>query len=226
MAAFVALGRLGMTGKAAVRIVWSLVAAAMLSIAFAVTRLSAETSHPGPPPAKPVRAAETMLKAPPPVTVDQNFVVRRILPIEGPLKMGAFRWDESGAPATGPVVITVDLEAQVLSIFRAGYEIGASAILYGREDKPTPLGTFPISQKDAHHVSNLYDAPMPWMMRLTNDGVTIHGSDSVAPGYATHGCVAVPNAFARKLFEAAKVGDLVIVTRGKKLGMGEAIVRS
>ena len=45
------------------------------------------------------------------------------------------------------MVITVDLEAQVLSIFRGGYEIGAAAILYGRDDKPTPLGAFPITQK-------------------------------------------------------------------------------
>jgi lipoprotein-anchoring transpeptidase ErfK/SrfK len=140
--------------------------------------------------------------------------------------MGDYHWDESGAPADGPIVITVDLEAQVLSIFRGGYEIGAAAILYGREDKPTPLGAFPITQKHARHVSNLYGASMPYMMRMTNDGISIHGSDSVAPGFATHGCVAVPVAFARKLFAAAKLGDLVIVTRGKTLEMGEAIVRT
>jgi lipoprotein-anchoring transpeptidase ErfK/SrfK len=158
--------------------------------------------------------------------VDPNFVVRRILDIPGPLKMGEHHWDESGAPAEGPVVITVDLEAQVLSIFRGGYEIGAAAILYGRDDKPTPLGAFPISQKDAKHVSNLYGSPMPYMMRMTNDGISIHGSDSVAPGFATHGCVAVPVAFAKKLFAAAKLGDIVIVTKGKTLEMGEAIVRT
>ena len=76
------------------------------------------------------------------------------------------------------------------------------------------------------HVSNLYGSPMPYMMRMTNDGISIHGSDSVAPGYATHGCVAVPTAFAKKLFEAAKLGDIVIVTSGKRLGMGEAIIRT
>jgi lipoprotein-anchoring transpeptidase ErfK/SrfK len=164
--------------------------------------------------------------APAPAPIDPNFVVRRILDIPGPLKMGEYHWDESGAPADGPVVITVDLEAQVLSIFRGGYEIGAAAILYGRDDKPTPLGAFPITQKKARHVSNLYGAPMPYMMRMTNDGISIHGSDSVAPGFATHGCVAVPTAFAKKLFEAAKLGDVVIVTKGKTLEMGEAIVRS
>ncbi|HEX8238337.1 MAG TPA: L,D-transpeptidase family protein [Allosphingosinicella sp.] len=171
-------------------------------------------------------AAVRPAAAPAPKPVDPDFTVRRILDIPGPLKMGEYHWDESGAPADGPIVITVDLEAQVLSIFRGGYEIGAAAILYGRDDKPTPLGAFPISQKDARHVSNLYGAPMPWMMRMTNDGISIHGSDSVAPGYATHGCVAVPVAFAKKLFAAAKLGDIVIVTRGKTLGMGEAIVRT
>jgi lipoprotein-anchoring transpeptidase ErfK/SrfK len=202
-----------------------LAAAALLVLGFEVAdepaRAPAQALSPGQP-----QAARASLQAPAAPAADPQFVVRRILDIPGPLKMGAFHWDETGAPAEGPVVITVDLEAQVLSIFRGGYEIGAAAILYGRDDKPTPLGAFPISQKRARHVSNLYDAPMPYMMRLTNDGITIHGSDSVAPGYATHGCVAVPVEFARKLFEASKVGDLVIVTRGKKLDLGEAIVRT
>ena len=204
-----------------------LAAAALLVLGFEVADEPARTpAEARSAPAEAVAPAAVPLAAPAAPVPNPDFVVRRILDIPGPLKMGAFHWDESGAPADGPVVITVDLEAQVLSIFRGGYEIGAAAILYGRDDKPTPLGAFPITQKDAHHISNLYDAPMPYMMRLTNDGVTIHGSDSVAPGYATHGCVAVPVAFAKKLFEASKVGDLVIVTRGKKLGMGEPIVRS
>jgi lipoprotein-anchoring transpeptidase ErfK/SrfK len=201
-----------------------LAAAALLVVGFEVADEPART----PAEARPAAAAPAPAKlaAPAAPAANPDFVVRRILDIPGPLKMGAYHWDESGAPADGPIVITVDLDAQVLSIFRGGYEIGASAILYGRDDKPTPLGAFPISQKHARHVSNLYDAPMPYMMRMTNDGISIHGSDSVAPGYATHGCVAVPVAFARKLFEAAKVGDLVIVTDGKRLQMGEAIVRT
>jgi lipoprotein-anchoring transpeptidase ErfK/SrfK len=200
-----------------------LAGAAMLAVGLKVADEPARAPAAAEAPARPAPVA---LAAPAPAPVDPNFVVRRILDIPGPLRMGEYHWDESGAPADGPIVITVDLEAQVLSIFRGGYEIGAAAILYGRDDKPTPLGAFPISQKDADHVSNLYGAPMPYMMRMTNDGISIHGSDSVAPGFATHGCVAVPVAFARKLFAAAKLGDVVIVTRGKKLEMGEAIVRT
>ena len=152
-----------------------------------------------------------------------EFVVKRILPIEGAIKYGEWHWDEQGAPATGATVVTVDLKANVLSVFRDGYEIGATAILTGFGDKPTPLGVFPITEKDRDHVSSLYDAPMPYMLRLTNDGISIHAT-KVENGYVTHGCIGIPDAFAAKLFAAAKLGDRVIVTDGAKLGMGDAII--
>ncbi len=155
-----------------------------------------------------------------PLPVDPHaLAVKSVLPIEAPFRHGDYVWDESKAPATGPVVITVDLKAQTLSAFRDGHEIGAAVIIYGADDKPSPLGAFPITQKAADHVSNLYNAPMPYMLRLTNDGVAIHGSD-VKWGNATHGCIGVPTAFARKLFAAVKLGDLVIVTQGKMLDVG------
>ena len=131
--------------------------------------------------------------------------------------------DDSAAPATGAIVITVDLAAQVLSVFRDGHEIGTSAILYGADAKPTPLGIYPITQKDADHHSNLYgNAPMPYMLRLTNDGVSIHGSQ-VEDGYMTHGCIGVPTVFAKKLFGVVKLGDKVIVTRGETLDVGKPV---
>ena len=160
--------------------------------------------------------------APSPTPTPAPFVVRHILDLKGPLKHGDFVWDESGAPG-GPIVITVDLAAQVVSIFRDGYEIGTAAIIYGADNMPTPLGVFPILQKDATHVSNLYDAPMPYMLRLTNDGVAIHASD-VRYGNATHGCIGVPPGFAKKLFAATKLGDRVIVTNGKTMTLGQSIL--
>ncbi|WP_068078467.1 L,D-transpeptidase family protein [Novosphingobium lentum] len=158
------------------------------------------------------------------VPADSPFVVKSILKIDGPIKFGQYFWDESKAPATGPVVITVDLQARTLSMFRDGHEIGAAAILKGYGDKPTPVGTFPILGKDADHHSSIYDnAPMPFTMRLTNDGVSIHGS-KVELGYATNGCVGVPEAFAKKLFGQARVGDKVIITDGKRIGVGDPII--
>lgn len=181
------------------------------------------TKAPAPRPRTIAAAAPpTPVAAPSPSPTPAPFVVRRILDLKKPLSHGDYVWDESGAP-DGPVVITVDLAAQVVSIFRAGYEIGTAAIIYGADNMPTPLGVFPILQKDADHVSNLYDAPMPYMLRLTNDGVAIHASD-VRYGNATHGCVGVPTGFARKLFAATRIGDRVIVTNGKRLSMGQSIV--
>jgi lipoprotein-anchoring transpeptidase ErfK/SrfK len=98
-------------------------------------------------------------------------------------------------------------------VFRGGHEIGSAVILYGTDGKPTPTGSFTILEKDAHHYSRSYDAPMPYMLRLTSDGVAIHGSN-VRQGYATHGCIGVPPDFARLLFGAAAKGDTVVILAG------------
>lgn len=153
---------------------------------------------------------------------DRRFIIKRILPISGPIKYGEWHWNEDGVPQ-GPLVITVDLDARVLSVFRNGYEIGATAVLLGTQEKPTPLGTFPILMKDKDHTSSLYDAPMPYTMRLTGDGVSIHAT-RVANGFASHGCIGVPFDFARKVFGEAHVGDKVYVTRGKQVGLGDSLV--
>lgn len=176
------------------------------------TAAPASASAPVPVPAKPVERSRSQ-----PVKVDPHaLVVRSVLPIKAPFRHGDWMWDEKAAPATGRMIVTVDLKAQTLSAFRDGHEIGAAVIVYGATDKPSPLGAFPITQKDADHISNLYDAPMPYMLRLTNDGVAIHGSD-VTYGNATHGCIGVPTAFAKKLFAVTKLGDLVVITDGKML---------
>jgi lipoprotein-anchoring transpeptidase ErfK/SrfK len=56
---------------------------------------------------------------------------------------------------------------------------------------------------------------MPYTLRLTNDGVAIHGNN-VLEGYASHGCVGVPLEFARRLFAEARVGDEVFILRYKR----------
>lgn len=159
-----------------------------------------------------------------PAPVDERFVIKRILPITGPIRYGEWHWDDAGVP-DGPIVITVDLEARVLSIFKGGHEIGATAVLLGTDEKPTPTGIFPIMQKKRHHVSNLYGAPMPYMQRLTNDGISLHASN-VERGYASHGCIGMPEPFAAKVFATTSVGDRVFITRGKRIGMGDSLVGS
>jgi len=167
------------------------------------------------------QAAKQTIAAPVPAK-DEPFVIKRILPIDGPIKYGEWHWDEDGVPA-GPLVMTVDLEARVLSVFRNGYEIGATAVLLGTQDHPTPLGSFPILQKKRDNVSSIYGVAMPYTLRLTWDGISIHGSP-VENGFASHGCIGTPNEFAAKLFAVASKGDTVIITRGKMIGMGDSII--
>ena len=136
-------------------------------------------------------------------------VVRSMLNIANPMQFGNFVWDEDRIPK-GPVWVRVDLTRQLLSVFRAGHEIGSAVILYGTSRKSTPTGHFTVLAKHKDYYSRSYDAPMPYMLRLTSDGVAIHGSN-VRQGWATHGCIGVPLDFARLLFAAAKKGDAVII---------------
>lgn len=140
--------------------------------------------------------------------------VRSMLNITGPMRFGDFVWDENHIPA-GPLWVRIDLSRQLLSVFRDGHEIGATVILYGAGGKPTPTGSFTILEKNPDYYSRSYDAPMPYMLRLTKDGVAIHGSN-VRKGWATHGCIGVPLDFARLLFAAARKGDPVFILAGEQ----------
>ena len=135
--------------------------------------------------------------------------IRSILNVRGKMSYGDYRWNDAGVPA-GPAWVRVDLDTQLISVFRAGHEIGTAVILYGADGVPTPTGHFPILAKMKDHRSSTYDAPMPYTLRLTGDGVSIHGSN-VRWGFATHGCVGVPTAFAAKLFDAVEKGDEVVI---------------
>jgi hypothetical protein len=141
--------------------------------------------------------------------------VTTMLAVPGRMQYGEYRWDDKGVPE-GPTWVRVDLESQIISVFRSGQEIGTAVILYGADGLPTPTGTFPVLAKLKDHRSQTYDAPMPYTLRLTADGVSIHGSN-VRWGYATHGCVGIPAGFAAKLFAQMKVGDDVLIVGGDKV---------
>jgi len=142
--------------------------------------------------------------------------VKSLLSVKSPLRFGDFSWDERGVPA-GPTWVRVDLNSQLISVFRAGHEIGTAVVVYGADGLPTPTGKFPILAKLKNHRSSTYDAPMPYTLRLTRDGVSIHGSN-VRWGTATHGCIGVPLNFAQRLFTAAHVGDEVEIMGQRKAG--------
>ena len=47
-----------------------------------------------------------------------------------------------------------------------------------------------------------------------------HPDAAIELGWASHGCIGTPDAFVSRLFAIAKVGDRVIVTRGRTAEVG------
>jgi len=199
---------------------------AMLAALFGLLPAARTPQVPSPPApvaapaqiAAPAAEKPRLLHAPGPKIMPRkakpDFTVKTALQLDGPLRPGDYVWDDSGV-APGRVAIVVDVQNELIYVYRGGHEIGRSTLIYGDDDKPTPIGVFPILEKDADHYSKTYGgAPMPHMLRLTPDGIALHGSAFIDPDYATHGCVGLPRKFAAILFREAKLGDYVKITRG------------
>jgi hypothetical protein len=126
------------------------------------------------------------------------------------LRPGEYAWGD--AVADGAVTVAISVTLQRLYVYRGDTLVGVSAISTGRPGKDTPHGEFRILQKAKWHRSNLYsNAPMPFMQRLTWDGIALHAGYN--PGYpASHGCIRLPAPFARALFEMTTLGSTVSVS--------------
>ena len=109
--------------------------------------------------------------------------------------------------------IVIVLDTQRVYVFQNDKLIGFSTISSGKKGKETPIGAFKILQKNIDHKSNLYsNAPMPYMQRLTWDGIAIHGG--YVPGYpASHGCIRLPLPFAKSLFAVTQLDQEVVVLK-------------
>src|SRR5439155_26017456 len=70
-----------------------------------------------------------------------------------------------------------------------------------------------IIQKQIYHESNIYSsAPMPYMQRITWSGVAMH--QGVVPNHpASHGCIRLPAAFAKRLWSITRIGVRVIIAQ-------------
>ncbi|WP_223276093.1 L,D-transpeptidase family protein [Sphingomonas daechungensis] len=126
------------------------------------------------------------------------------------LKPGQWVWAPEVAP-DGPVLVYVDLAAQIATVYRNGVRIAVSTVSSGKPGYETPTGVFTILQKDPNHHSSKYnDAPMPYQERLTWQGVALHAGG--LPGYPeSHGCVHLPLEFSKLLFGITHMGGTVII---------------
>jgi len=135
----------------------------------------------------------------------------RLHRVAASLQPGEFMWD-AAAITDEPLTISISLALQRIYVYRGDVLVGVASVSTGRRGKETPLGDFRILQKAKWHRSNLYsNAPMPFMQRLTWDGIALHAGWN--PGYPdSHGCIRLPAVFARALFEMTSLGSSVSVT--------------
>lgn len=128
----------------------------------------------------------------------------------GTLQPGHWVWRPELAPE-GEVALVVSLPLQRAYVYRGGKLIGGTTVSTGMAGYDTPAGDYRVLQKREKHESNIYDsAPMPFMQRLTWDGIALHGG-SIPGGPASHGCVRLPRTFASKLYGVTDLGARVLI---------------
>jgi hypothetical protein len=110
--------------------------------------------------------------------------------------------------------IIVSLAEQRLYAYQGNELVAWSNCSTGKTGHETPVGTFKITQKHIDHYSSIYNnAPMPYFMRLTNDGVGLHAGQ--LPGYAaSHGCIRLPMGMVKELYQHTASGTSVQVIAG------------
>lgn len=126
------------------------------------------------------------------------------------LKPGQYVWEKRAYDAKNLRIVAV-IDIQRIYIFDGSTLVAFSTMSTGKKGHATPTGWFKILQKNVDHKSNLYsNAPMPYMQRLTWDGIALHAGH--IPGYpASHGCLRLPLPFAKALYGITKMNQPVIV---------------
>lgn len=147
-----------------------------------------------------IRAAESAVRQ---ARQDMRATFGRAAP-----RNGRFVWKDGRGEVTR---LVLDLSRQLAFAYHGNALIAVSTISSGDKNHLSPVGVFPILEKKRMHRSIRYDnAPMPYMQRLNEYGVALHGGH--LPGYpASHGCVRLPHGFAAKLFAATKLGTEVLI---------------
>ena len=122
------------------------------------------------------------------------------------------------AEATAPrkageaIMAIVSIKSQKVTIYDADGWILSAPVSTGTKGRETPAGVFAVVEKKKDHRSNMYDdAWMPNMLRITWNGIALHGGP--LPGYpASHGCVRMPFGFAEKLFDRIRMNTRIIIS--------------
>ncbi|MBT3151671.1 murein L,D-transpeptidase [Streptomyces sp. CHD11] len=126
-----------------------------------------------------------------------------------------------GQPADAPDarcrtgrVLCISKSSRTLRWMIDGRTVSTTPVRFGSEYTPTREGVFRIYWKSRHHVSTLYDSPMPYAMFFSGGQAVHFSADFAARGYggASHGCVNVRDEEAiARLYGQVRNGDKVVV---------------
>ncbi len=126
-----------------------------------------------------------------------------------------------GQPAAAPDprcmtgrVMCISKTSRTLRWMIDGRTLMTVEVRFGSQRTPTREGVFGVAFKSRHHVSTLYDTPMPYAMFFSGGQAVHYSSDFAARGYygASHGCVNVRDeARIAQLFAQVRNGDKVVV---------------
>ncbi|MER6621114.1 L,D-transpeptidase family protein [Streptomyces sp. NPDC000931] len=126
-----------------------------------------------------------------------------------------------GQPADAPDarcrtgrVLCISKTSRTLRWMIDGRTVSTTPVRFGSEYTPTREGVFHVYWKSRHHVSTLYDSPMPYAMFFSGGQAVHFSADFAARGYAgaSHGCVNVRDEEAiARLYEQVRNGDKVVV---------------
>lgn len=149
--------------------------------------------------------------------------------------------EAAASAAQGPVSVKIIIDQQKAIIYKGGLEIAWTTIASGTVNHPTPTGQFKVREKTVDKRSNIYGkiydkdgklvngdakmgedeipeggrfegSQMTYWMRFTDDGVGMHIGPIPHPGRrASHGCVRLPRAVAKRVFQTVTVGTPVTI---------------
>lgn len=107
----------------------------------------------------------------------------------------------SSLPALSGVLAKIDLNDQEMQVYVDGKLRHTWSISSGRRGYETPTGSYRPQRLEREWYSRQYDdAAMPFSVFFSG-GYAIHGGYRSVGGPASHGCIRLTTANARKLFE-------------------------
>lgn len=126
------------------------------------------------------------------------------------VKPGRYLWRDVPQSA-GPERVVISISDQLAYVYRGNSLMAVASISTGVPGRDTPTGIFAVRGKKLMHRSKKYDdAPMPFAQFIDQYGVAMHAGYN--PGHpASHGCIRLPSAFAKKLYATTGIGTPVYI---------------